>query len=300
MAFAEHPLRARPAIATVTAIETSDERDRFIAFPPPANKNGFGLAAVIIGAVALLLALIPAVNVFAVILALVGVILGVIGLTRKTKPTTKALIGTILSGVAAILAVIMIVVYAAVFVRAIDESMPSVETSETAAPNPEDASTEAPAEEPAAEDVGTRKNPAAIGTTVTMTQAGADTWEVTPGAPNLNAVDLVAAANQFNDPAPAGYQWAVLPLHVAYVGSDSATPFVDIRVSFVGADGKTYEEYNELASGYVDGQLSSLNEMYSGASGDGNVLILVPSANIEQGVWAISPLFGDPYFFKAQ
>lgn len=260
----------------------------------PAGKNGFGLAAVIIGAVALLLAFIPAVNVFAVILALVGVILGAIGLTKKTKPKTKALIGTILSGVAAVLAIIMIVVYAAVFVKAVDDALPAVGAAEEVAPAAE------AAEESGAADVGTRNNPAALGTTVTMTQAGADTWEITPGASNLSAGDLVAAANQFNDAAPDGYQWALLPLHLTYVGADSSTPLYDIRVKFVGADGKTYEEYNELASGYVDGELSNLNEMYTGASGDGNVLILVPSANIEQGTWSIAPSFGDPYFYKAQ
>ena len=261
----------------------------------PAGKNGLGLAAVIIGAVALLLAFIPVVNVFAVVLAVVGVILGAIGLAKKAKPKTLALIGTILSGVAAILAIIMIVVYAVMFVQALDKTLPAVGASEEAVPAAEE-----PEEESAGSGVGSRNNPAPLGTTVTMTVAGADTWEITPGPANLNAGDLVAAANQFNDAAPDGYQWAILPLHLTYVGADSSTPIYDIEVTFVGADGTTYEEYNELASGYVDGELNSLNEMYTGASGDGNVLILVPSADLELGTWSISPSYGDPYFFKAQ
>ncbi|KQO98117.1 hypothetical protein ASF30_08455 [Leifsonia sp. Leaf264] len=267
----------------------------------PSKKNGLGLASVILGAVAFLFAFIPGVNFFAIVVALVGVVLGAIGLAQKNKVKTLALVGTILSGVAAVLAIIMIVVYAAVFVKAVDDSLPKVDTA-TEAPAESDAAEE-PAEEPAepaAPEVGTRDNPAALGTTITMTENGASTWEITPGASNLNAGETVAATNQFSDPAPDGYQWATLPLHLTYIGEGSSTPGYDIQVKFVGADGNTYETYNELASGYIEGDLDSTTEMFTGASTDASVLILIPSADAEKGTWAISPLFGDePYFFKA-
>ncbi|MEL4317928.1 DUF4190 domain-containing protein [Leifsonia sp. YIM 134122] len=266
----------------------------------PSKKNGLGLASVILGAVAFLFAFIPGVNFFAIVVALVGVVLGAIGLAQKNKVKTLALVGTILSGVAAVLAVIMIVVYAAVFVKAVDDSLPKVDTA-TEAPAESDAAEEpAEPEEPAVPEVGTRDNPAALGTTITMTENGASTWEITPGASNLNAGEAVASTNQFNDPAPDGYQWATLPLHLTYIGEGSSTPGYDIQVKFVGADGKTYETYNELASGYIEGDLDSTTEMFTGASTDATVLILIPSADAEKGTWAISPLFGDePYFFKA-
>ena len=43
---------------------------------------------------------------------------------------------------------------------------------------------------------------------------------------------------------------------------------------------------------------TDINEMYNGASATGNVVIMAPSTDIEQGTFTISTLFGSPYFVK--
>lgn len=276
--------------------------------PPPATparsaKNGLGLASLIVGAVGLVLAFIPFINFVAILIAIVGLILGVIALFLKGKARGIAIAGTAVSGVALILSIIMVVVYTAGFVSAVDDAVnDSITSAEPAAPAEGDA---APAEEAPAEDapadaaVGTRANPAPIGSTAEFSEAGAPIWKITPGAPVLNANDVVAAENQFNEAAPAGSQFAMLPVTVEYVGPETGTPAVDISVSFVSAAGTTHETYDVTAVG--PDELFTINEMYPGSVETGNVVVAVPSADVENGTWAVSGgLFSEDYFFAAQ
>lgn len=264
--------------------------------PPKAGKNGLAVAALAIGIVSIVMAVIPFVNYVAGFFAFIGLVLGIIALVLKNRAKKMAIVGVILNAVAGLLAIILAFAYTAAFVNAVDNSIDEANSvvEAPAAEEPAEAAPDAPA-------VGTRENPAPIGTTVTVQQAGVDTWQITPGAPTLNAAEAVAAANQFNDAAPEGYQWAMLPVTFTYLGDEAATPWTAMDFAFVGADGITYEEYNTLATGYVDGEVTSIADMYNGASATGNVLILVPSAGVEQGTWVVTPMFvGDPYFFAAQ
>ncbi|KQO97682.1 hypothetical protein ASF30_14840 [Leifsonia sp. Leaf264] len=94
---------------------------------------------------AFVLAWIPAVGFFGIFLAVLGIILGIIGLVAKGRPRNVALAGTIVSGIALLISIIMSVVYAAVLVTAVDEAVTDSTSAEIA---PEDEpSSEAPAEE---------------------------------------------------------------------------------------------------------------------------------------------------------
>lgn len=104
----------------------------------PAAKNGLGLAGLIIGIVALVGAFIPFINYTTGFLAFVGLVLAIIGLTRKARPKGKALAGTIISGIALVLSIILATVYTAGFVAAVDSALPgavqeAIEEAESAA-----------------------------------------------------------------------------------------------------------------------------------------------------------------------
>lgn len=267
------------------------------AAPPAKPGNGFGLAALIVGICALIGAFIPFINYASGVLAVVGIILGIIAITRKNKPKKAGAAGLIISAIALILSIVLAITYTAAFVTAVDESLPqaNVKDSEEAAA--------APAEEveaDAAAAVGTRENPAPIGSTVEITAAGVPTYEVTLGAPTLDATTIMAAEDLYNEAAPAGFQYAILPIAVTYVGTETGTPWIDLSVSFVSAAGTTHTESDVFASG-PSPSFMEINELYPGASGTAEIVIAIPTADAAAGTWTVEPLFlGDTFFFAAQ
>jgi len=95
------------------------------------NKNGLAMAALILGIVAFVLAFIPFVNFLAGAVALVGLVLGIIGITKHTKRGI-AIAGTIISIVAGIVSIVMVLAYTAIFFgalgQAVDESNKDMST----------------------------------------------------------------------------------------------------------------------------------------------------------------------------
>lgn len=154
-------------------------------------------------------------------------------------------------------------------------------------------------EEDAASELGTRSNPAPMGTTVVFSDNTGDLWEVTLSDPILNANDIVAAENQFNDPAPEGFQYAMVGVTAKYIGKATGTPYWDLTISFVSEAGTTHETGD--FSAVIPSDLSDINELYADAVGVGNIVIAVPSANVESGNWTVSTGFGsEKYFYVAQ
>jgi hypothetical protein len=122
------------------------------AEPVPAatgRTNGLGFAALVVGIVALILGLIPFVGYFGAFLAFVGVVLGVIGLVLKGRKKGIAIAGTIVSGVALVLSIVLAAVYTSLLVSSVNQAI------EEAAPGVQGPAVEVPAdeEEPAADDV---------------------------------------------------------------------------------------------------------------------------------------------------
>ncbi|MBW8027127.1 hypothetical protein EOG37_10605 [Clavibacter michiganensis subsp. michiganensis] len=83
------------------------------------TSNGVGLAALIVGVVSLVGSVIPLLNYASGFLALVGIVLGIIGLILKDRPKGMALGGLIASVVALILSIVLAIVYTAGIVTAI-------------------------------------------------------------------------------------------------------------------------------------------------------------------------------------
>jgi hypothetical protein len=97
-------------------------------FVPPAQqpqqpKNGAGLAALIIGIVAVFLCWIPIVGYVSVILGVVGIALTIVGLVnvRRRLATNSAV--TIIGGILNVVALILPWVFLAMFVSAVDDAV---------------------------------------------------------------------------------------------------------------------------------------------------------------------------------
>jgi len=263
---------------------------------PTKAANGLGTAALVIGIIAFVGAFIPFVNYGSGLLAAVGVVLGAIALTRKAKAKRAALAGLIVSVIAVILSIVMAIAYTASFVNAVDDSLGTAAGASSSSDTGADDATD-DGEEPASE-VGTRANPAPLGSVVELSSGGAVEYEVTLGASNLMANDIVAAANQFNEAPADGFQYAMIPVTVTYTGTETGTPWVDITVEFVSAAGTTHTSSDTLAVGPAPSMMD-INDLYPDASGTGNIVIAIPTADAELGTWTVSSLFGDAYFFAA-
>ena len=92
------------------------------AFLPSGNStkpNGIGLAALIIGGVAFAGSFLPVVNYFSGLLAVVGLVLGIVAWTLKGRRKLLAVLGTIVSLLALALSITLATFYTAGFVNGI-------------------------------------------------------------------------------------------------------------------------------------------------------------------------------------
>ena len=85
--------------------------------PRPQGGNGLGIAAVVVGGLALLLSWVPGLG---LVLALAGLALGIVALVRKKGSKVLAWLGTGLSALAALIAIVVLVV-TSIFVNAVDQ-----------------------------------------------------------------------------------------------------------------------------------------------------------------------------------
>lgn len=81
-----------------------------------SNKNGLGTAALVLGIIGIVFAFIPFLDFGSGIIPLIGLILGLVGLTHL--PKKPAVIGSIVAGVGVVLSIIMMVTYIAIFFNA--------------------------------------------------------------------------------------------------------------------------------------------------------------------------------------
>lgn len=86
-------------------------------------SNGLGTAALVLGIIGLVAAFIPFLNYGSGVIPFVGLILGIIALSKKNVKKSTALAGTIVSAVAVILSIIMAIVYTGLFFHAVDQSV---------------------------------------------------------------------------------------------------------------------------------------------------------------------------------
>lgn len=143
---------------------------------------------------------------------------------------------------------------------------------------------------------GTRDDPFPFGTTLAGTSAG-DVEEITVllGTAQWGADATVAAENQFNDRAPEGSTYVLLPVTITNVGStDAVVPWLAVDIAYVAPDGRSYDQEFQV----IPNNLSDLGDLYEGGSATGNMLFALPTA-AQGGVWAVSYGWSDPVFVTA-
>ena len=165
----------------------------------------------------------------------------------------------------------------------------TVTASEVAPPSVE-SSAVAPS---AAAGSGTREQPIPAGTPATLGD-----WTITFDPTNTNAGEIVAAENQFNDPAPEGRQFVMVKVNATYAGEGSKMAAVDLRIQFVGSAGNSFGSSMDDNCGVIPDQLIDTGEVFAGATASGNECVSVPVDQIAGGAWSVKVGFdSDGTFF---
>ncbi len=121
---------------------------------------------------------------------------------------------------------------------------------------------------------GTRGNPLPLGTTARIGD-----WEVKVTEVNLNANEVIASENPFNDPPADGTQFILVTLEAKYVGEESSTFWASMSYKFYGSAGNTFSSGGAV----IPSPIRDAGETFPGAEIFGNVLFEVPSDQIDSG-----------------
>lgn len=149
---------------------------------------------------------------------------------------------------------------------------------------------------PAAAAAGTRAQPIPVGTPATVGD-----WTIVFDPTVPDAGEVIAAENQFNDPAPAGKQFVMATVHATYNGAGSKSAWVDTSVQFVGVGGNTFGSSMEDYCGTIPDALNDAGDVFAGATASGNECAAVASDQVAGGSWMVSAGFGsEPVFFATQ
>lgn len=252
---------------------------------PPAKSNagkGLGIAALVIAIVALTLCWVPIVNNFAAFLGFVALILGVISLVIAAKRRGSKGMG-IASSIIAIVAIVMVFVTQAAYVKALDGVSAAIEDAsdgEIAAPEK--------VIEQAADEAQVLK----IGEATSIGE-----YSVNVSAVNLDADAVIAKANTFNEKAEG--QYVLVDLSVVYNGEEEGDAWIDLSPELVGADARIYDTATSMA--VAPKPATDLPTLTKGGKGTYQVVFDVPAAAVtdakirvtetlsfddESGLWA--------------
>ena len=169
----------------------------------------------------------------------------------------------------------------------------TVTVSATAGSGQATASSESAA--PSVGGAGTRTDPIPAGTAATVGD-----WTITLEPTVTNAADAVAAANQFNKPAPDGKQFVMVKVNATYNGAGSKLAAADLQISFVGSGGNTFGSDPDDYCGVIPEPLINTGEVFTAATASGNECALVTTDQIPGGSWSVKAGFGSEAIFFAQ
>jgi len=235
-----------------------------------SKRNVLGIIALAVAAVGFLFACIPGALIMGWILLPIGFTLGIIAACLKGKVKWQALTAIITAVIGTIVGIIVFFAIAATsFSNAFGDTDVEIASGDDTSVV-EEADAPAAEEAPAAE-VGTRENPAAIGSTIE-----GDDWTVVINSVTLGATDQVLAANQFNEAPDAGTEYILINYTATYTGDDvdgQMPAFVSLQ--FVTADGVTVNGLDKMI--IAPDAIDSTSTLYTGASATGNTAIQVPS-----------------------
>lgn len=257
--------------------------------PPPPGTNGLAIAGFILALLGLLGSWLPFLNLVAILCALVGGVLSVIGLVKaKTIGSGKglAISGLIVAVVGVVAAVIVNVLVFALGSTIEDSFEESFESTVTEIPA--DSQVEG-ATEDGSSSGATREDPVPLGTTI----SGGD-WSVV-----VHSVKT-ASADSLGQRASAGSTLLVVNMSATYTGDDAQGDSAWATVNYVSPSGDTFDGLEGSSMFLADKPFDSLKTLYKGGSVRGNEILEVP-ADWQGGVLAVSPgMLSDDVFVSVR
>ena len=227
--------------------------------PKTGAGKGLGIAALVVAIVALLLSWVPIINNFAAFLGFVSLALGIVSLVIAAKRHGGKGLG-IAASVISVVAIVLVFVTQAAYVKAIDDIAAAVEDGSDG----ERAATEEVQEAAAAEAL-------ALGA-----RAEVGEYSVVVNSVNLEADKEIAAANDFNEPADG--QYVLAELTVEYTGSEEGDPWIDLSPELVGSDARIYSTTS--CSAVVPQPSTDVPTLAGGGTGTYEVCFDVPEAAV--------------------
>jgi hypothetical protein len=112
-----------------------------------------------------------------------------------------------------------------------------------------------------------------------VTQAAVANWKVTVNSVTFDDWSAIEAANEFNDPPPAGWSDVVISLTMVYTGSSTGTPWLDNDLNVVGASNVAYPDSAHDCGVPPSPSLLDFNSVFPGGSVTGNVCIQVQTGD---------------------
>ena len=218
------------------------------------------------------------------ILLPIGLILSIVAFFLKGAKW-PAITGLILAVVGGIIGSIVLVgTLIAAGVQAIDEMS---DTTVSESPQ-DDADEDADA---GSGEVGSRENPAALGSTIS-----GDEYDVVVNTVTLDATEDILAANPYNEAPAEGTTYALINATVTYKGEDSGYAAM-VMFDYVTADGEVVSSTDALV--LPPEPALALQEIYTDASATGNVVLQVPVG--DDGLLRVTPgILSDEVFVAVQ
>ncbi len=247
---------------------------------PPAAPSGkkplnvLGLVGVICAGLGFILACIPPVMVVGWVLLVAGFVLGIVSLFRPGRGKALGISALIVSVVGTIVGFIVFIVVVG-FAFAGLASTAASEASDVVVDVP--AATPSASAEPAGE--GTIDNPLPLDTPIVT-----EDWEVTVHGVEFAQTDAVMAESPYNAPPPEGFQYILADVTMTYTG-DAAEGMMPIWVgtAYITASGKT----TQTAAVSAPGAMDRLQNLFTGDTATGAVVLLAPEVGAENGVIAV-------------
>ena len=196
--------------------------------PSPAPKStagkGLGVAALVIAIVALVLCWVPIVNNLAAVLGVIALVLGIVSLVIALKRNGSKGLG-ISSSIIAVVAIVLVFLTQAFYVKAIDEIAEGVQDAA-------DGEVAAPAE--VVEQAADETQVLALGTAATVGE-----YSVNVSSVDLDAGKAIAKVNEFNEKAKG--QYVLVDVSVVYNGDEEGDAWLDLSPELVGSDASIYD-----------------------------------------------------------
>jgi hypothetical protein len=263
--------------ASVQAPPPGQPQQPFYAHPP---KKGMATAALVLGILAILGCLIPIINVFSLILALIGLVLGFLAFRKvKKDPVQFAGKGQAIAGIVlSVLAILGFIISNAILGAAVNSASEDPEVAAAVEELQESTAPEAsaPVEEPAAPPAETEAPPAEE---EPSEPAGAGVGEaVAVGDFEYNVSGIECGVESIG---PDGFgeepqgQFCIVSLSVTNVGDSAETFFTD-NVVLLNDAGQEYSA-DDVASLYIEGNDTFLTEVNPGNTLEGSVAFDIPA-----------------------